>query len=205
MENIEDHLCDYGCNRKAQYKNVSGKYMCESIASKCPVNKKKNSEALKNSYKSGKRISGKDLYNGLSQDQKDKMAWNRGKYSADFSYDGSGSHKKVLIEERGHICQSCKLTSWLNEPIPLELEHCDGDNKNNVKENLLLLCPNCHAKTKFYRGRNINSGKMKVSDEDLLTSLINCNNIRQALLNVGLTPKGGNYERAKRLARLAQR
>lgn len=59
--------------------------------------------------------------------------------------------KKKLIRERGHQCEKCKNTTWLELPITLELEHIDGDNANNVEENLLLLCPNCHAQTKTWR------------------------------------------------------
>ena len=107
--------------------------------------------------------------------------------------------KKYLIEKRGHKCEDCGLEEWKTEKIPLELEHIDGDNRNNIKSNLKLLCCNCHALTGTWRGRNINSGKVKVSDDELLTALKECSNIRQALMRVGLTPKGGNYDRAKKL------
>jgi hypothetical protein len=53
--------------------------------------------------------------------------------------------------------------------------------------------------TGTWRGRNINSGKVKVTDDELLTALKECSNIRQALMRVGLTPKGGNYDRANKL------
>jgi hypothetical protein len=61
--------------------------------------------------------------------------------------------KNRLIKEgyKQHICESCKLDTWLDELIPLELHHIDGDNTNNKIENLQLLCPNCHAKTPSYR------------------------------------------------------
>jgi Zn finger protein HypA/HybF involved in hydrogenase expression len=64
--------------------------------------------------------------------------------------------KNYLIESNifEKKCVSCKLTEWLNEPIPLELDHIDGDNSNNELSNLRLLCPNCHAKTSTYRGKN---------------------------------------------------
>lgn len=52
-------------------------------------------------------------------------------------------------------CESCRQESWLGDPIPLELDHVDGDRLNNELENLRLLCPNCHALTPTYRGRNI--------------------------------------------------
>ena len=62
-----------------------------------------------------------------------------------------------------------------------------------------LLCPNCHSQTDTYCGKNKNTGKTKVSDEILLDSLLKESNIRRALIEVGLSPKGGNYIRAVKL------
>jgi hypothetical protein len=56
-------------------------------------------------------------------------------------------------------CASCALTEWLGRPIPLELHHVDGDRENNRLENLSLLCPNCHAATDTYRGKNVRKRK----------------------------------------------
>jgi hypothetical protein len=53
-----------------------------------------------------------------------------------------------------HRCASCGLTEWLGQPVPLELHHKDGDRTNNLLRNLDLLCPNCHALTGNYRGKN---------------------------------------------------
>lgn len=51
-------------------------------------------------------------------------------------------------------CNRCGGTEWLGQPMPLELEHRDGDSSNNALANLELLCPNCHAQTPTYRNRN---------------------------------------------------
>lgn len=62
-----------------------------------------------------------------------------------------------LLEENifPHKCSCCTQTEWMGQKIPLELDHIDGDNRNNLLSNLRLLCPNCHALTTTYRGRNI--------------------------------------------------
>lgn len=51
-------------------------------------------------------------------------------------------------------CCRCKLSEWQGQPIPLELEHKDGNHMNNNLDNLEILCPNCHALTPTYRGKN---------------------------------------------------
>ena len=105
----------------------------------------------------------------------------------------------AIIALRGHKCEVCGLTKWMDKPIPLEVHHIDGQELNSELDNLLLTCPNCHALTENYRGRNINKGSEKVTDEKFVNALNNSSNIRQALILLGLTPKGGNYARAYEL------
>lgn len=72
--------------------------------------------------------------------------------------------RKRLIDEGVFEakCYNCKNTEWLGIPISLELEHKDGDRTNHSRENLTILCPNCHAQTKFYRAKNMKSYRDKV-------------------------------------------
>lgn len=193
MKRIADPIettdkCKYGCGQVAKFKNGSGNLMCSNSPNRCPAVLEKNSKGVKSSG-----VDYREKYKNLTDDAKDRMNWNKGNTSADFSLNGKGNHKGVLIKERGHQCESCSLSEWMNNPIPLELEHIDGNNKNNTKENLKLLCPNCHSLTKTYRGKNIN-GYRKVSKEELIESINKSVNIRQALISVGLTPKAGNYK-----------
>lgn len=87
---------------------------------------------------------------------------NKEKYSIDEIFiKNSPVTQKVLRKyvEKYNIlkyeCCKCGCDGkWQNGIIALELDHIDGDNKNNERSNLRYLCPNCHALTKTYRGRN---------------------------------------------------
>lgn len=70
----------------------------------------------------------------------------------------TSSLRNRLLDEQhfARQCCNCDLTEWLGHPIPLELHHIDGDKLNNSLSNLTILCPNCHAQTKNYRGKNKN-------------------------------------------------
>jgi len=76
------------------------------------------------------------------------------------------SHKlKLRLIEEGykeHRCECCNLTEWLNEPIPIELHHINGDRFNNNLDNLQILCPNCHSKTDNNSGKGTLRVKEKV-------------------------------------------
>lgn len=63
-----------------------------------------------------------------------------------------------LLEEKifEYKCYTCNNVEWLGKPIPLELEHIDGDFSNHLRYNLTIICPNCHAFTDTYRGKNVN-------------------------------------------------
>lgn len=63
--------------------------------------------------------------------------------------------KRALIEEGiDYICSICRMPPvWMNNIITLEIDHIDGDYKNNNVANLRFLCPNCHSQTTTYGNR----------------------------------------------------
>jgi len=94
----------------------------------------------------------------------------------DYEYNSNKLRKRLIAEGlKRHKCECCNLSEWLGEPIPIELDHIDGDHFNNTLENLKILCPNCHAKTPTYRGKNKRSEKsqtLKNKEERIRTKKI---------------------------------
>lgn len=95
-------------------------------------------------------------------------------------------------------CWLCGLSEWINGKLILEIDHINGISNDHRIENLRFLCPNCHSQTETFRSKNITTHR-KVPDEVLIDAIKSTENLHQALIKVGLSPKGGNYSRAQKL------
>ena len=165
-----------------------------------------------------KRISNLKYWNSLSEkEQKAIYADNRSKYdyanqqlratetkrkqSWDRPYEemSNSSVKKRLLHERGHKCEICGVgESWQGAYLMVEMDHIDGNNKNNKAENLRLLCPNCHSQTPTFRAKNIKTNK-KI-DVILLTEALRKHKFATpALREVSLNDTPANMRLANRI------
>jgi len=69
--------------------------------------------------------------------------------------------KRYLREKYGNECQECgwSKVNTITKNVPIQLEHIDGNWKNNKEENLKLLCPNCHSLTHTFGSLNVGNGR----------------------------------------------
>ena len=67
--------------------------------------------------------------------------------------------KRWLISSRGRMCEICKGNSWLGNPMPLILDHIDGNSDDWMLTNLRLVCGNCDMLLPTYKSKNKGSGR----------------------------------------------
>lgn len=69
--------------------------------------------------------------------------------------------KEIGVEYK---CYECGISKWKDMPISLQIHHIDGNKRNNLKENLVYLCPNCHSQTHNWGSKNRKHGGIGVKE-----------------------------------------
>lgn len=105
----------------------------------------------------------KGALNGIKKRYEDFInKWKLGEVSGMRGADNISAHiRKYLFQKFDSKCCECgwsKINPTTGK-IPLEVEHIDGNSKNNKEENLKLLCPNCHSLTSTFKSLNKGKGR----------------------------------------------
>lgn len=92
--------------------------------------------------------------------------WKEGKVSGLQSLGIVSTSIKIYLREKYN--NKCCLCGWseINKKtglVPLVADHIDGNWRNNVENNLRLICPNCDSLTPTYSGSNRGKGRQNRS------------------------------------------
>ena len=61
----------------------------------------------------------------------------------------------ILEECVPYRCAQCGISEWQGKKLVLQLDHINGNNRDNRLKNLRWLCPNCHSQTNTFCGKQI--------------------------------------------------
>lgn len=155
------------CSRcKVEFESATRKFCSRSCANSRPwtaENKQKISKSVKDTWTSksdeSKRKCREALGRGLETRQKKSRDHILSTPTENL---GDGHRKRKVFEEQGCCCGRCGIKNWLEQPLSFEIDHIDGNSRNNVRGNLIVLCPNCHSQTPTWRGRNNRRKSMAV-------------------------------------------
>jgi hypothetical protein len=161
---MENYTCEY-CQKNFESNNALGPHKVSCF--KNPYKKERTEkwltavrEANKNKKKSesDSKVSKKEksekwlaamaARKGLSINGWQKINWD------DIPFEELSKNKKRqrLLKECNNSCTQCGFNKTRNcGRSILEIDHIDGNHNNNSKNNLRVLCPNCHALTPNYR------------------------------------------------------
>lgn len=106
--------------------------------------------------------------------------------------------KYNILEYKCAICGN--IGEWNRVSLTLQIDHINGINNDNRKENLRWLCPNCHSQTDTFNGKNKTKKEVvNFTVEEAIKALQQTENVNQATKLIGCAQGGANWIRVNEI------
>jgi hypothetical protein len=103
--------------------------------------------------------------------------------------------KNEALTRSGNKCEICGQNDKHNNiPLVLQLDHIDGNNKNNQVDNLRILCPNCHTQQPTSCRNKNKQTVIKLYKEELQELVDSSKSLHEILIKLNLNASGASYE-----------
>lgn len=167
--NLSPKTCKF-CRNIISYEKRKNDYCNQSCGAKF-LNSSKGFTLIENKLfeclycKKEFKAKGTDEHKYCSRECMKKFWWQETKNKLIYDgYDTSSNNvvaKRYLIEQSEGSCQICKLSLWNGKPMPLVIDHINGNSEDGALSNLRVICNNCDAQTDFYKSKNNGNGRAK--------------------------------------------
>lgn len=150
-----NYFCSTSCSAEYNNPKTKRKHPTNFICLKC-------NKIFKNSnHFQFKEFCSRNCLNLFNYDKKINE-WKNGEFDGMCGEGGLNKNiRKYIFIKYNSQCSECGWSkiNQFTKKIPLQVDHIDGNYKNNKEENLRLLCPNCHTLTENYGSRNKGKGR----------------------------------------------
>lgn len=149
--NPKKQYCSETCRKRAQSERSNKRRRKECVEPDCFIEVSHNADRCSNCYETVRK----------NQTFLRIQSWLDGEWLGGTNIKLSHTIRNYLLDHANYCCSKCGF----NIPHPddnrtiLEINHINGDGTDHRPENLEVLCPNCHALTSSYRGRNQGHGR----------------------------------------------
>ena len=102
--------------------------------------------------------------------------------SASATYVKSLIIRKQLLPYKCSVCNMNPI--WNGKELKLQMDHINGNRKDQRLENLRMICPNCHSQTETFGSKNKSKGFP--TEEKIISVLKNTSSISEAIRELGI-------------------